>query len=88
MKCPCEECICLAICKQKSEIKCKILYDFVCNSDTKFKGFNSGVGLSVYDVFNKYILSTYYSDRSVCLTKWGERNGILYDKKICNDDCN
>ena len=27
MKCPCEKCICLAICKHKPVIRCSILYD-------------------------------------------------------------
>ena len=29
MKCPCEECISYAICKQKDELICSIIYDFL-----------------------------------------------------------
>ena len=31
-KCPCEECISLAMCYHRREVECEILYRYVCNT--------------------------------------------------------
>jgi hypothetical protein len=80
-KCPCEECLVFAICNQKTEIDCEILYRFICNTGNgKFEGFKQGVGIPVFNLFNKYIMGTYYISYSIHLTEYGERNSILYDE--------
>jgi len=38
MKNPCKDCIVLAACKQKEEIRCKKLYDYVVLSNGSFRG--------------------------------------------------
>ena len=32
MKCPCEECISLAMCYHKREVKCELLYRYLCET--------------------------------------------------------
>jgi len=37
MKCPCEECICYAICKFKTHVTCEILAEVIWNGDGQTK---------------------------------------------------
>lgn len=60
-KCPCEQCIILAICIGKDTIKCELLYDFLCvthHSPPGFVEYKRGAGVPVHKLFNKFIAGT------------------------------
>lgn len=56
MKIPCEECIVLAICRQKTDFKCDILYDFM-NKNIEYengKVVNGSQSYKIWCEINKY----------------------------------
>lgn len=67
---PCKKCICLAMCCNREEIYCTLLYDYLCYSDpyhrfSHYKGAHTAQ--AVYDLYNKYIVDTFYSKALVAL---------------------
>ena len=78
---PCTECICLAVCKQKIEFKCSILYDFMdenieYDDDEKVvKGSpSSKIWEEVHEIFQK-------EDNGVSFCKEGMRVGYTVISK-------
>ena len=74
-KCPCEECIVLAICYQKEEIKCEQLYNFICHvGATGFRGYKEGRRKALYKIFKRYVNITSFGRRVVVLTRDRDRD--------------
>jgi len=74
MKCPCEECITLAICYQKNLLECKDLYCYLCiiekdvPRNSAFRGYHEGSGNMIYKIFNRRIEKTNILKYSIKLT--------------------
>lgn len=83
-KCPCYNCICFPMCGQRVNLNCVLLYNFVCNTESNmFISFKPGAGTAVYEIYNKYILATDYSNYAVSLSSYDTRGvlgkSVLYD---------
>lgn len=83
-KCPCYNCIVFPMCCQKLNINCALLYNFICNTENNmFISFKPGAGTAVYEIYNKYLVATDYSNYTLSLSKYDPRskigNNVLYD---------
>jgi hypothetical protein len=68
--CPCEACISLAICYQKTAIKCQDLYKFLCYINIGgFNGYKPNSGQEITRIYNRYIASTKFRDNKIRFTK-------------------
>lgn len=56
-KCPCEECICLAMCKARQSIECEILYNYVNKLVGSHLRYHAKVIVPIAKIFNKRISS-------------------------------
>ena len=82
-KCPCEECISFAICYQRRNIECELLYRFLCEIDetkyTRFVGYIHGRGISVFKIYKRWVINTNIKTYEVKLTLDSSREEV---KKI------
>jgi len=81
-KCPCEECISLAICVNRYRIKCEILYHFLCRTRKNYSGKliygdRNQTNIKLTEkVFNK---SFHGSNINSMSTSWGPTTNITID---------
>jgi len=80
MKCPCEECICLAICYHEREVKCEILYRYVCktyvslsNNEEKFSDHLTKEMKITESLYKRKILGTDFNIKATIFA--GHDNG-------------
>lgn len=65
-KCPCEQCIVLAMCYQKEEIQCEQLYNFICYVEpTGFRGYRADRREAIYKIFKRYVTRTSFGRRII-----------------------
>ncbi len=57
MKCPCEECILLAICKASQRIECELLYDYVQTYLASYTLYAKKVKIPLARILNKRVLA-------------------------------
>ena len=79
-KCPCEECISLAICYNRNRIRCEILYNFLCATRKDYSGRliyvdRNQINIRLTEkVFNK---SFHGSNINRMSTSWGPTTNIM-----------
>ncbi len=56
-KCPCEECILLAICKARQRIECELLYDYVQAYLASYILYAKKVRIPLARILNKRVLA-------------------------------
>jgi len=79
MKCPCEECITLAICLNKDRLKCSLLYKYLNHSDSVMNNCNA---LSIHNAYMFYVLTP--SNKIEFVKDKEEARNIIYDKYVRN----
>jgi hypothetical protein len=55
MKCPCKNCIVLPICKNKDDIYCELLFEFVNKHVRNQRSYQSRVTAPIISIFNKRV---------------------------------
>lgn len=69
-KCPCEQCIVFAICYQKTVVRCKELYNFLCYTNASgFEGYKRKSGKEVTRLYKRHVTSTQYRNSRIRFTK-------------------
>ena len=70
IKCPCEECISLAICYQTNELSCSELYHSICKVDQNnmFEGHKKLQVLATNSIFGRYIACTSHVEHRISMS--------------------